>query len=116
MKDLSNFFPQTVYFCDCLKTVIAQCPKSLSLQDFCNEINEKQTNDDCIYSVRCGFKKKDNVFSCLNHIPMGNFYIQYTKNEARELETSDGSFCLICIKTYLRRNYHNFLFKNNFLD
>ena len=113
MKVLSNFFPKTVYFCDCLKMVIAQCKKGSSLQDFCNEINEKQTTDNCIYSVRCGDKKQDNAFSCLYHIPMGNFYIQYTKNEVQELETINGRFCLICIKTYLRRNYNKFLFKTN---
>ena len=113
MKDLNNFYPETVYFCDCLKMVIAECEKGSSLQDFCNEINDKQTIGNCIYSVRCGVKKQDNVFSCLNHIPMGSFQIQYTKNDVRKLETINESFCLICIKKYLRQNYNIFLFKTN---
>ena len=113
MKDLSNFFPKTVYFCDCLKMVMSQCKKGSSLQDFCNEINNKQTTGDCIYSVRCSDKKEDNVFSCLRHIPMGTFQIQYTTNSVQRLETINESFCLICIKKYLRRNYENFLFKSN---
>ena len=113
MKDLNKFYPQTVYFCDCLKLVIGECKKPLSLQHFCNEINDKNTTGNCIYSVRCGDDKKDNVFSCLNHIPMGSFQIQYTKNGIKKLDTINESFCLICIKKYLRRNYAIFMFKTN---
>ena len=113
MKNLSNFYPKTVYFCDCLKLVIGECEKGSSLQDFCNEINNKQTTGNCIYSVKCGDKKQDNVFSCLDHIPMGSFHIQYIANDVRKLETINESFCLICIKKYLRQNYDIFLFKSN---
>ena len=113
MTTLSNFYPETVYFCDCLKMVIGQCKKASSLQDFCNEINDKNNTGNCIYSVKCGDKKQDNVFSCLNHIPMGTFNIQYTANGIRELEVLNESFCLTCIKKYLRKNFNNFLFKTN---
>ena len=113
MTTLSNFYPETVYFCDCLKMVIGQCKKASSLQDFCNEINDKNTTGNCIYSVRCGDKKKDNAFSCLNHIPMGTFQIQYTKNDVKKLDTKNESFCLNCIKKYLRLKYNIFLFKSN---
>ena len=113
MKDLSNFYPETVYFCDCLKMVIDECKKASSLQYFYNEINDKNNTGNCIYSVRCGDDKKDNVFSCFNHIPMGTFQIQYTKNSIKKLDTINESFCLICIKKYLRRHYNKFLFKTN---
>ena len=113
MTTLSNFYPKTVYFCDCLKLVIGECEKGSSLQDFCNEINNKQTRGNCIYSVKCGDKKQDNVFSCLDHIPMGTFYVQYSTNDVRKLETINESFCLTCIKKYLRQNYNIFLFKTN---
>ena len=113
MITVSNFYPKTVYFCDCLKMAIGQCEKNSSLQDFLNEINDKNSTGNCIYSVKCGDKKQDNVFSCLNHIPMGTFNIQYTANGVRRLETLNSSFCLTCIKKYLRRNYDNFLFKSN---
>ena len=113
MTTLSNFYPKTVYFCDCLKLVIGECEKGSSLQDFCNEINNKQTRGNCIYSVKCGVKKQDNVFSCLDHIPMGTFYVQYSTNDVRTLETINESFCLTCIKKYLRQNYNIFLFKTN---
>ena len=113
MTTLSNFYPKTVYFCNCLKMVIDECQKSSSLQDFCNEINDKNSTGNCIYSVKCGDKKQDNVFSCLNHILMGAFNIQYTANGVRELETLNESFCLTCIKKYLRQNYDKFLSKSN---
>ena len=113
MTTLSNFYPKTVYFCDCLKMVIDECEKGSSLQDFCNEINDKNSTGNCIYSVKCGNNKQDNVFSCLNHIPMGTFNIQHMANSVRQLETLNESFCLICIKKYLRLKYNNFLFKSN---
>ena len=113
MTSLSNFYPKTVYFCDCLKMVIDECEKGSSLQDLCNDVNDKNSTDNCIYSVRCGDIKEDNVFSCLNHIPMGTFKIQYSANGVLQLETINESFCLTCIKKYLRRNYTKFMFKSN---
>ena len=113
MTTLSNFYPKTVYFCNCLKMVIDECEKGSSLQDFCNAINDKNSTGNCIYSVKCGDKNQDNVFSCLEHIPMGTFNIQYTANVVRKLKTLNDSFCLTCIKKYLRHYYGKFLFKSN---
>ena len=107
MNNLSNFFPETVYFCDCLQ-MVKKCKKTCSLQDLCNEINNNDSNDETIYCVKCGNEKKDVVFSCCNHMAMGSFLIQTITNEATVFETDNRHFCLLCIKKYLRKKYHIF--------
>ena len=113
MINLSNFYPKTVYFCNCLKMVIEKCEKGCSLQDLCNQINENDTGDNIIYCAKCGDGKQDVVLSCCNHIPMGTFVIQYTANNAAAMTITDRHFCLFCIKKYLRQKYYKFLSKVN---
>ena len=111
--NLSNFYPKTVYFCNCLKMVMEKCKKSCSLQDLCNQINNDDTGDNVIYCVKCGDGKQDVVLSCCKHMPMGTFTIQYVKNDAMTMEIKDELFCFSCIKRYLRKNYDKFLSKVN---
>ena len=113
MINLSNFYPKTVYFCNCLKMVIEKCEKGCSLQDLCNQINDYDTGDNIIYCAKCGDDKQNVVLSCCSHIPMGTFVIQYTANDAAAMKIEDGLFCLTCIKRYLRKNYYKFLSKVN---
>ena len=114
MTNLSNFYPKTVYFCNCLKMVIEKCKKASSLQDLCNEINNNNdTRNDIIYCSRCGDAKQDVVLSCSDHLAMGTFVVQYVKNESVAMTAKDKQFCLSCIKRYLRKNYHKFLSKVN---
>ena len=113
MTNLSNVYPKTVYFCNCLKMVIDKCKKSCSLQDLCNEINKDDTGDNVIYCSMCGPGKQDVVLSCCHHIPMGTYNIQYVKNDVRTMKVTSEHFCLNCIKIYLRKNYHRFLSKLN---
>ena len=108
MKDLSNFFPQTVYFCDCLQMVIEECKKPCSLQNLCNEINNNSNDSEIIYCVKCGNEKKDAVFSCINHLTMGSFLIQTIENDVTIFQTYNRHFCLVCIKKYLRKKYNIF--------
>ena len=107
MNELSNFFPETVYFCDCLHEIIEKCKKPCSLQDLCNQINNGDTDDEIIYCVKCN-KKQNVVFSCTNHMTMGTFLIQYTSNNSTAMEIKDRHFCLLCIKKYLREKYYKF--------
>ena len=111
--DLSNVYPKTVYFCDCLKMVIEKCKKESSLQDLVNEINDSNTGDSIIYCSRCGDAKQDVVLSCANHLAMGTFVIQYVKNDSVAMAVTDKLFCLSCIKRYLRHHYGKFLSKVN---
>ena len=113
MITLSNFYPETVYFCNCLKMVIEKCEKGCSLQDLCNQMNDNDTGDNVIYCAKCDDGKQDVVLSCFSHIPMGTFVIQYSANDAAAMKIEDGLFCLTCIKRYLRKNYHKFLSKVN---
>ena len=113
MITLSNFYPQTVYFCDCLKMVMEKCKKVCSLQDLCNEINDDDTGDNIIYCAKCGDGKQDVVLSCCDHIPMGTYTVQYISNNAMVMSAQEKHFCLRCIKSYLRKNYHKLLSKVN---
>ena len=113
MITLSNFFPKTVYFCNCLKMVIEKCEKGCSLQDLCNQINDNDTGDNVIYCAKCGDSKEDVVLSCCSHISMMSCVIQYTANNAVAMKIEDRHFCLSCIKRFLRKNFHNFLSKVN---
>ena len=111
--NLSNFYPETVYFCNCLKLIVEKCKKASSLQDLCNEINNNDTGDSIIYCSRCGDDKQDAVLSCGNHLAMGTYVVQYVQNDSVAMVATDKLFCLNCIKRYLRRNYDKFLSKAN---
>ena len=111
--NLSNFYPKTVYFCNCLKMVMEKCKKGCSLQDLCNEINNNNTGDSTIYCSKCGDGKQHVIFSCSNHLAMGTFVIQYVENDSTLMVAKDKHFCMNCIKRYLRQNYHKFLSKVN---
>ena len=111
--NLSNFYPKTVYFCNCLTMVVEKSKKGCSLQDLCNEINNNDTGDSIIYCSRCADGKKDVVLSCVNHLAMGTYVIQYVENDSVAMVATDKLFCLSCIKRYLRMNYDKFLSKVN---
>ena len=113
MKNLSNFFPKTVYFCDCLQKVIEKCEKGCSLQDLCNQINDNDTGDNIIFCAKCGDDKQNVVLSCYGHIPMATFTIQNMVNNAITVKVTNENFCLGCIKRYLQNNYCKFLSKVN---
>ena len=108
MNNLSNFFPETVYFCDCLQMVIEKCKKPCSLQDLCNQINDDDNDGEIFYCVKCGDEKKDVIFSCLNHLTMGTFLIQSVTDNIIVFETHSRHFCLLCIKKHLRKKYNLF--------
>ena len=109
--NLSNVYPETVYFCNCLKMVMEKCKKASSLQDLCNEINNN--GDGIIYCSKCGDGKQDVVFSCSDHLSMGTFIVQYVQNECVSMVAQDKHFCLTCIKRFLSKNYAKFLSKVN---
>ena len=111
--NLSNVYPKTVYFCNCLTLVIEKCKKGCSLQDLVNEINNNDTADTIIYCSRCGDAKQDVVFSCGNHLTMETYFVQYVANDCVAMAAMDKLFCLSCIKRYLRRHYGKFLSKVN---
>ena len=108
--DFSNFYPKTVYFCNCLTMVIEKCKKGSSLQNLCDEINKNDTDDVTIYCSKCGDAKQDVVFSCGNH--MQARVIQIVEADVT-LHVTEKHFCLNCIKRYLRDHYSKFSSKVN---
>ena len=110
--NLSNVYPKTVYFCDCLKvTIVEKCKKGCSLQDLVNQING--SGNAIIYCSRCGTGKQDVVLCCANHLAMAAYTVQYHANDSVVTQMMDKSYCLNCIKLYLRTNYEKFSSKVN---
>ena len=108
--DFSNFYPETVYFCDCLTSLIEKCKKGCSLQDLCDEINKDDTCN-TFYCSKCGDAKQNVVFSCGDHLAMGTYTI-HDSNE-RVVLMNDEHLCMRCIKYYLRRHYGKLLSRVN---
>ena len=114
MNKLIAFFPEVVYYCDCLQKVIEKCKRPSSLQDTCNEIND--SDGEMIYCVKCGDDKKDVVFSCTKHLTMGTFAVEIHNNKVAVIQTETRQYCLSCVKTYLQEKYQIFnyeIFKNS---
>ena len=106
MNKLIDFFPEKVYFCDCLQKNIDNCSKPCSLRDICIEINDNDGSK--IFCVKCGDEKQDVVFSCGKHLTMGTFAVELHGNNVTLIENSTGHYCLSCIKKYLQEKYYKF--------
>ena len=64
------FFPEKIYWCDCLTEVIRSCLTNqvhllTGIFEKVNEIKGRQ-----IYCVRCGKNNQHIVLSCREHMPM----------------------------------------------
>ena len=105
MENLIDFFPKTVYYCDCLKNIIKKCLKPCSLQHICDEIND--CNGIIVYCARCGDNKEDVVFSCADHLLMGTFTAQFLNGKVTVIETN-RKYCFCCIKKNLQEKYYNY--------
>ena len=107
MNKLIAFFPEVVYYCDCLQEIIDEkCEKPSSLQDICNKIDN--VKGDTIYCAKCGDDKKDVVFSCTKHLTMETFAVEIHNNNVVVIETGARNYCLSCVKKYLREKYQMF--------
>ena len=102
MNKIIAFFPEVVYYCDCLQEIIDECEKPSSLQDIYNKIDIK---GDTIYCTKCGDDKKDVVFSCTKHLTMETFAVEIHNNNVVVIETGARNYCLSCVKKYLREKY-----------
>ena len=105
MNKLIAFFPEVVYYCDCLQEIIDGCEKPSSLLDIYNKIDIK---GDTIYCTKCGDDKKDVVFSCTKHLTMETFVVEIHNNNVVVIETGARNYCLSCVKKYLREKYQMF--------
>ena len=71
-RKYKNFFPQKVYHCSCLDSVIISCLVDgiYSLADICYKISQTDTPSKKLYCAKCGDNKQDVVFSCSDHMAM----------------------------------------------
>ena len=109
MNNLIDFFPQAVYYCNCLQQVIDNCSKPCSLQYICDRIND--SNGPLMYCVKCGDQYKNVVITCEKHLTMGPLAVTIHKNNVTVIETQK-QYCLSCIKNYLQQRYYIFNCQN----
>ena len=109
MNKIKAFFPEVVYYCDCLQEIIEKCEKPSLLQDICNKIDN--LDGDTIYCCKCGDDKKDVVFSCTKHLTMGTFAVEIHNNNVVTIETKTRYYCLSCVKKFLQEKYQIFKYE-----
>ena len=109
-----NFFPQKVYHCSCLNSVIISClvDAIYSLGDICYKISTADTPFKKIYCSKCGDDKKDVVFSCSDHMAIIIFSVKkYDTNPDKSIVSVNlydetKSYCKKCVKKYLQKMYY----------
>ena len=112
-KKYNNFFPQKVYHCSCLDTVIISCLLDgiYSLEGICDKISQVNTVLKKIYCTKCGDKNQHVVFSCTDHMAMVIFEIK-EYDCIKQLYNDVKSYCGKCIKKYLQKMYYCYEHKN----
>ena len=125
----ANFFPQKVYRCPCLLSIIDYCHENdlnsfIELHDAVWDFILENGDMGKVFAVRCGEKKKDCIFCCEKHLAVmilaqekfdctddqffDNLTIYY--NESKVMCVGK-TFCTGCIKHYLRKSIGYFYFK-----
>ena len=107
------FFPERVYRCNCLANVIASCLTNqvLSMTGIFKKVNEIDGKK--IYCCMCGENNQHIVLTCREHMPMVVFAYSPALIDVWAITET---CCQLCIKKYLKKNYHIFIhenFKNN---
>ena len=120
------FFPSKVFHCGCLGAIIEKCCDNgiFSLVDIVDEIgNHNFIEDDKnkVVVVKCGEKGKDCIFTCEKHLAIvlfakKKFSCTDIPNEMNitviYLCGKEETYCVGCIKHYLKLMYHYFYFVN----
>ena len=110
----NNFFPQKVYHCSCLNTVIISCLVDglYCLGDICNKISQTDTPSKKLFCAKCGDEKKDVIFSCTDHMAMIIFSVKRynyknPNNSTATIHFYDETkgYCRRCVKKYLQKMY-----------
>ena len=118
------FFPRKVYHCACLSHVIQESfdDGNHSLVDILDNIKKFDFLDvaelDKVFCVKCGNDNKDCIFVCERHLAIvllvkRKFICTQTENAETATVVFDGkkeTYCLGCIKHYLRLMFHYFYF------
>ena len=115
-------FPPKVFRCACLGAIIEKCfdNGNYSLTEIADEISNHNfigKDDNKIFSVKCGEQNRDCVFVCENHL--GILLFAKKKFSCTDIPSPtnatvtyhDGkkeTYCVGCIKHYLKLMYHYF--------
>ena len=120
------FFPSKVYCCACLGEVIEKCCDNgiYSFTDIIDEIARHNFIDDDknkIFAVKCGEQCKDCIFTCEKHLAIVLFAKKKFSCTDIPSETNitvtyccgkEETYCVGCIKHYLKLMYGYFYFVN----
>ena len=120
------FFPSKVFRCSCLGAVIENCCENgiYSFADIIDEIARHNFIDDDknkVFAVKCGEQSKDCIFTCEKHLGIvlfakKKFSCTDTPNETNITVTyccgKEETYCVGCIRHYLKLMYHYFYFVN----
>ena len=124
----ANFFPEKVYHCPCLLSIIYDCKENeqYSFVEIHDEVLQHTLEKGIgkIFAVKCGNFLKDCIFSCNNclsviilgkqkyyctdDVSFDNLTIFYNKSKT---EIEGRTSCKGCIKYYLRKNFDYFYFE-----
>ena len=114
-----NIFPQKVYYCSCLKNTVISClaDEIHCLADICYKISQINKNSflSKIYFARCD-DNKNAVVCCSNHLAMVIVSLKrYDCTESFDKSAASvyyhdetKTYCLGCVKNYLRLAYYSF--------
>ena len=120
------FFPSKVFRCACLGAIIEKCSDEgiYSFTDIIDEISNHNFIDDDknkIFAVKCGEQFKDCIFTCERHLSI----VLFTKKKfaCTDIPTDtnitvtyccvkEETYCVGCIRHYLKLMYHYFYFVN----
>ena len=121
------FFPSKVFRCACLGEIIQKCCDN-GLYPFTeiidkiskfNFIDDDENNK--VFAVKCGEKSKDCIFTCEKHLSIvlfakNNFSCTDIPTETNITVTyccgKKETYCVGCIRHYLKLMYHYFYFVN----
>ena len=120
------FFPSKVFRCACLGAIIEKCSDEgiYSFTDIIDEISNHNFIDhdkNKIFAVKCGEQSKDCNFTCERHLSI----VLFTKKKfaCTDIPTDtnitvtyccgkEETYCVGCIRHYLKLMYHYFYFVN----
>ena len=120
------FFPSKVFRCACLGAIIEKCCDNGndSLTEIADEISNQTfhgKDENKIFSVKCSEQNRDCVFTCENHL--GILLFAKKKFSCTDIPSPTNTtityhtgkketYCVCCIKHYLKLTYHYFYFVN----
>ena len=120
------FFPSKVYRCASLGQIIENCCDNgiFLFTDIIDEISTHKFIDDDknkIFAVKCGEQLKDCIFACERHVSIVLFAKKKFSCSDNPTETNitvtyccgkKETYCVGCVKHYLKLMYNYFYFVN----